>query len=114
MAKFEKNIPGLYDFDEVLDYFHTSIQKGWTIKYVGGSDYRSDNVRCAFRVYDRYTFLASGRVSLSLLLAGEGDSLFVSAVTAGAGGFIRSEEPWGEQEFLNMMAAIAERLTGRP
>ena len=85
-----------------------------TIKYVGGSDYRSDNVRCAFRVYDRYTFLASGRVSLSLLLAGEGDSLFVSAVTAGAGGFIRSEEPWGEQEFLNMMAAIAERLTGRP
>lgn len=88
--------------------------KCWTIKYVGGSDYRSDNVRCAFRVYDRYTFLASGRVSLSLLLAGEGDSLFVSAVTAGAGGFIRSEEPWGEQEFLNMMAAIAERLTGRP
>ena len=90
------------------------LMKFWTIKYVGGSDYRSDNVRCAFRVYDRYTFLASGRVSLSLLLAGEGDSLFVSAVTAGAGGFIRSEEPWGEQEFLNMMAAIAERLTGRP
>ena len=90
------------------------MMKCWTIKYVEGSDFQSGSVRCAFRVYDRYSFLASGRVSLSLLLAGEGDSLFVSAVTAGAGGVIRSEEPWGEQEFLNMMAAIAERLNGRP
>ena len=63
MKKLERNIPGVYDFDEVLDYLHQGImdmrtnvvwnliQMQDTVTLAGQWDGRRDGVRCAFRVY---------------------------------------------------------------
>ena len=65
MKKLERNIPGVYDFDEVLDYLHRGImdmrtnvvwnliQMQDTVTLAGQWDGRRDGVRCAFRVYEK-------------------------------------------------------------
>ena len=68
MKKLERNIPGVYDFDEVLDYLHRGImdmrtnvvwsliQMQDTVTLAGQWDGRRDGVRCAFRVYEKYIY----------------------------------------------------------
>ena len=71
MKKLERNIPGVYDFDEVLDYLHRGImdmrtnvvwnliQMQDTVTLAGQWDGRRDGVRCAFRVYEKYIYTHS-------------------------------------------------------
>ena len=76
-----------------------------------GSDWRSGAVRCAVRVYERYSMVGSNRVSLNLTLAGEGEDLFLSAITSGGSqAMLFKINTWGEEAFLDQVQALAEGL----
>ena len=82
MAKLVKELTG--DFDWTLERIHDGILSGsMSASYEDGSQWDSGDVRVATRVYERYSWLGSNRVSLSVTLAGKGNSLFLTAITSG-------------------------------
>ena len=110
MAQYERRFQG--DFDQVLDRLNRGILNGSsTASYEGGSDWSSGNVRCAVRVYERYSVMGGNRLSLNMTLVGEGNSLFLCGITAGGSqaAFFKINT-WGEEAFLDKFRALAEQL----
>ena len=112
MAKYEARLTG--DFAEALQYVHEGILNGsMSASFEDGSDYETGTVRCAVRVYERYSFAGGNRVSLNLTLVGEGDHLFLSAITSGGSQAVFFKiNTWGEEAFLDTLRELVERLPG--
>jgi len=110
MAKLERRFRG--NFDMVLNYFHTGILNGSaTASYEEGSDYAAEDVRCAVRVYERYSIGGGNRLSLTLTLIGTGENLFLSAIAAGGSqGMLFKVNTWSEAFFLDKVRELAEAL----
>ena len=110
MAKFERTITG--DFDDVLDRLHQGVLEGSSsASYEDGSDYTAGDVRCAVRVYERYSWSGGNRVSMNLTLVGRGRELFLSAFTSGGSqAVIFKVNTWGEEAFLDTLRAVADGL----
>lgn len=110
MAKYEKAFTG--DFQSVLKIIDQGIIEGSvSASYEDGSDYESSGVHCAVRVYERYSAMGSNRVSLSVTLIGEGDRLFLSAITSGGSQALFFKiNVWGEENFLECLKEIVEKL----
>lgn len=71
MAKYETTLTG--NFDAVLRSLEEGIMNGsFTASYEDASDCRMGAVRCAVRVYERYSALGSNRVSMAVTLVGNG------------------------------------------
>ena len=82
VAKFEKRLTG--NFDEFLQKISDSVLNGsMSASYEDGSDWSSDDVRCAVRVFERYSAAGKNRVSMNVTLVGKGDELFLTAITSG-------------------------------
>lgn len=112
MAKYECKIHG--DFDTILDQLWDGIMRESTsASYEGGSEYSIDDVRCAVRVYERYSMMGSNRLSLNLTLVGKGEDLFLSAITSGGGRTVVKSSTFGEKSFLSSVRKIAESLGGK-
>ena len=110
MAKYERRFTG--NFLTVLSRLHDGILSGSvTASYEDGSDYTAGDVRCAVRVYERYSVSGGNRLSLTLVLVGRGDDLFLSAVAAGGsqGAFFKINT-WSEESFLGQVRELAGRL----
>ena len=107
MAKLERTLTG--DFDALLDYLHDGILTGSaSASWEDGSDYSGPNFRCAVRVFERYSFMGSNRVSLNLTLVGQGDALFLSAITSGGSQAVFFKiNTWGEDAFLDCLRELA-------
>ena len=83
MAKYEKHLTG--NFDEVLNAVTDGVLNGsMSASYEDGSDWANDTVRCAVRVFERYSYMGGNRVSMNVTLVGNGRDLFLSAITSGA------------------------------
>ena len=110
MAKFETWLTG--DFDRTLDYFDHGILSGsMSASYEDGSDCTLVTTRCAVRVYERYSWSGSNRVSLQLTLVGEGGRLFLSAITSGGSQAVLFKlNTWGEEAFLDCVRELAASL----
>ena len=110
MAKYECRLSG--DFDRVLTYLHDGIMEGSaSASYEDGSDYTAGEVRCAVRVYERYSYMGSNRVSLNLTLVGKGEELFLSAITSGGSQAVFWKvHTWGEEAFLDKLMELVEGL----
>lgn len=111
MAKYERRFTG--DFDTALNLLHEGILGGsMSASYEDGSDFcPAEGVRCAVRVYERYSYSGGNRVSLNLTLAGAGDRLFLSAITSGGSQAVFFKiNTWGEEAFLDTVRQIAEDL----
>jgi len=68
-------------------------------------------VRCAVRVYERYSALGSNRVSMAVTLVGNGKNLFLSAITSGGSqAMLFKINTWGEGSFLDTLVEVVERL----
>ena len=52
--------------------------------YEDGSDWTNGTVRCAVRVFERYSYMGGNRVSMNVTLVGNDRDLFFSAITSGA------------------------------
>ncbi len=110
MAKYERRLTG--DFASVLAQLDRGILEGSiSASYEDGSDYASGDVRCAVRVYERYSYSGGNRVSLNLTLVGKGRDLFLTAITSGGSRALFFKiNTWGEEAFLEQLQALAERL----
>lgn len=107
MAKLETRLNG--DFDEILDRIETGIMKGsLSASLEDGSDFMCGNSRCAVRVFERYSWLGSNRVSLSVtLFEGANGTIHLSAITSGGSqAMFFKINTWGEEAFLEKLEEI--------
>ena len=110
MAKYEKRLHG--DFDRALNYFHDGIlEASSSASYEDESYVQMAGVRCCVRVYERYSWSGGNRVSMTVTLVGDGEDLFLSAITAGGSqAMFFKMNTWGEENFLDTLRELAERL----
>lgn len=106
MAKLERQING--NFDDVLDRIHQAVMdSGISADFEDGSDWSSGGVRCAVRVYERYSAIGGNRVSMNVTLIGEGQNLFLSAITSGGSqAMFFKINTWGEDAFLDCLREL--------
>lgn len=83
MAKLERNIHG--DFQKILTAIEDGILEGSVSATLEDtSDFVGTASRCSVRIFERYSYLGSNRVSLSVTLFQEADGpIFLSAITSG-------------------------------
>ena len=108
MAKLERALTG--DFDDVLDRLHEGVMgASMSASYEDSSDYAAGGVRCAVRVYERYSWAGGNRVSMNLTLVGHGRELFLSAITSGGSQAVFFKiNTWGEEAFLDTLRAVLD------
>jgi hypothetical protein len=113
MAKYESRLQG--NFNEFLQVLENGILKGSvSSSFEDGSDYEHNGVRCAVRVYERYSMIGSNRVSLSITLIGNSNDLFVSAITSGGSQAVFFKiNTLGEGSFLQRAIEIIEEYKRR-
>ena len=64
-------------------------------------NYRMGDVHIALLVFERYSVMGSNRVSLSIMVTGQGDDLAVSAVASGGSEAVLFKiNTFGEEAFL--------------
>ena len=113
MAKFECRISG--DFNVVLNTIEKEILGGSiSASFEDGSNYSMNGVRCATRVYERYSFMGGNRVSLNITLMGSENELFLSAITSGGSQAVFFKlNTFGEEAFLNRIKEVARGFNCR-
>jgi len=97
MAKYERRLIG--SFDALLQTLDREILKGSiSASLQGESDYSAGDVRCAVRVYERYSMAGGNRLSANITIVGKEDKLFLSVITSGGSQavFLRST-PWAKR-----------------
>jgi len=113
MARYERRLIG--DFDTILERLNQCILHGSiSASYEDGSDYHTGEIRCAVRVYERYSFTGGNRVSLNLTLLGRNQELFLSAITSGGSqALFFKVNTFGEEAFLDQLRkAVDEAVNG--
>lgn len=110
MAKLERALTG--DFDDVLIRLQTGVLEGsMSVSYEDGTDFDLGDVRCAVRVYERYSFTGGNRVSLNVTLVGKGRDLYLSAITSGGSqAMFFKVNTWGEEAFLDTLLDVLQHL----
>ena len=110
MAKLEKHLRG--DFRGLLMSIEDGIRKGSVSATLeDGSDYQTGDTQVAVRVFERYSWMGSNRVSLSVTLAGRGDELFLSAITSGGSQAVFFKvNTLGAESFLDTIRDTVERF----
>lgn len=107
MAKYQRSLRG--SFDDVLGIVNDVVMRSMSASLEDSSEARIGDVRVAVRVYERYSWIGSNRVSLNLTLVGEGDQLFVSAITSGGSQAVFFKiNTWGEESFLSPLSDALE------
>ncbi|MDD3921189.1 MAG: DUF6054 family protein [Eubacteriales bacterium] len=107
MAKLECSITG--DFNEVLQRIEKGIINGSiSASLEDASDFGDGNARCSVRVFERYSYMGSNRVSLSVTLFQEGaEPIRLSAITAGGSqAMFLKINTWGEEAFLDKLREL--------
>lgn len=100
MAKLETTLTG--SFTEIIKRIENGIIQGSvSASLEDSSDFHEGNSRCSVRVFERYSYIGSNRVSLSVTLFQSGDGpIRLSAITAGGSQamFLKSI-PLGKKRF---------------
>ncbi|MDD4296346.1 MAG: DUF6054 family protein [Ruminiclostridium sp.] len=113
MAKYEKSLQG--NFNDLLACLHTDITSGSiSATYEDGSSVTMGSVKMAVRVYERYSMMGGNRVSLNITLVGDGNSLFLSAITSGGSQAVFFKiNTFGEEAFLNVCRQAVENYIAK-
>lgn len=113
MAKYEKSLKG--NFNEFLAHLHSDITSGSiSASFENGSSVTMGPVKMAFRVYERYSMTGGNRVSLSIVLVGNNDDLFLSAIASGGSQAVFFKiNTFGEETFLDVCRKSVERYIRR-
>lgn len=109
MAKYETTVRG--DFSAVLNKITDGILNGsFTASLEDSSDFRSGDARCSVRVFERYSYMGSNRVSLNVtVFQNGGDPIKVSAITSGGSqAMFFKVNTFGEEAFLDKLKEILE------
>ena len=110
MAKLERTLTG--DFDDILWRLDQAVLNGsMSATLEDRSDFSIGPVRVSVRMYERYSALGGNRVAMCLTLAGEGDRLRLTAITAGGSqAMFFKMNTFGEEAFLDTLARVADTL----
>lgn len=107
MAKLERSF--YEDFDRLLHRIENGIANGSiSASLEDSSDFRCGEARCSVRVFERYSFMGSNRLSMNVTLFQVGDGpVQLSAITAGGSqAMLFKMNTFGEQAFLEKLEEI--------
>jgi len=109
MAKYERNLKG--DFDSLLRTLDKEILgRSISATFQGGSDFTTRNVRCAVRVYERYSVMGGNRLAANITLLGDGENLFLSVISSGGSqAMFFKINTFGEEAMNNKIIRIVEQ-----
>jgi len=111
MAKYECTLNG--DFQTLLSRLEEGILDGSVSATLEeSSDFQSGDARCSVRVFERYSYAGSNRVSLSVTFFQNGsEPIHLSAVTSGGSqAMFFKVNTWGEESFLEKLVEIVDSL----
>ncbi len=110
MAKHERMLRN--DVDTILARIDDAVLQGSSsARLEDSSDRQIGTVRCAVRVYERFSMVGGNRVSLSLTAVGDGTETFVSAITSGGSQAVFFKiNTMGEQAFLRYVVEAMDQL----
>lgn len=103
MAKYELSLTA--DFKDFLVYLEDwVINANISASLEDQSDYQNGEFHCAVRVFERYSMIGENRLSLSIVLVGQGDQLFLSGITSGGSkGVLFKINTFGEEAYLEIL-----------
>lgn len=106
MAKLECRLVG--DFSAILHDIEDGILNGSTSASLEDkSDFASGDVRCAVRVFERYSMVGGNRLSMNVTLLGSPEGVRLSAITAGGSNAIFFKiNTFGEEAFLECIEEV--------
>ncbi len=100
MAKFEQRFTG--NFNQLLQAIETAGLSSLSATLEEKSDFQAGELQLAIRVFERFSYFGSNRVSLNVTLLGEGNQLFLSAITSGGSQAVFFKiNTLGEHNFLD-------------
>lgn len=109
MAKLERSING--NMNELLNRIESGILNGsMSASLEDASDFESGTARCSVRVFERYSYAGSNRVSLNVTLFQNGDEpIQLSAITAGGSQAVFFKiNTLGEEAFLEKLIKLLD------
>ena len=108
MAKYERRFRG--NFDRFEEYMHEKLMRGSSsITYEDGSNISIGETKLSVLVYERYSMAGGNRVSLNITILGDGEDIFVSAITSGGSQAVLFKiNTIGEETFLNLCVKAVE------
>ena len=108
MAIYTRYIDG--NFNETLEKIHNGIlDSSLSASYEDGSDWEKGDVKCAVRVYERYSTFGGNRVSLNVTLVGTDGELFLTGITSGGSQAVFFKiNTLGEDAFLDCLVELIE------
>lgn len=109
MAKFETTLTG--DFNELLYAVDAGILTASTsASFEDGSSFTANGVNIAVRVYERYSWFGSNRVSMTVTIIGQGNQLYFSAITSGGSQAVFLKiNTVGEEAFLDKAVQVIQQ-----
>ena len=113
MAQYQAQFRG--SFDALLSYIERSVMTGSvSASREGGASFEEGGVRCAVRVFERYSYLGNNRLTLTITLFGRNDALRLLAVTSGGSQAIFFKiNTLGEEAFLRRFVEALEKYPGK-
>lgn len=111
MAKLTRTITG--DFSTVLNQITNGIMNGSISASLEDEwDLRDGDTRCAVRVFERYSYAGSNRVSMSVTLVKNGNGpIRLCAITSGGSQAVFFKiNTWGEESFLDTLRDVLDRM----
>ncbi|HIT93914.1 MAG TPA: hypothetical protein IAC43_01890 [Candidatus Faecivivens stercoripullorum] len=108
MAKYERsfNLPLQTVVRKVEDVV---LQGSMSASLEACSDFTFHGVGCAVRVFERYSWLGSNRVSMSVTMIGDDHATRLVAVTSGGSQAVFFKvNTWGEESFLDTLTTALE------
>ena len=109
MAKLERTLGG--DFNDLLRRIENGILEGsMSATLEDSSDFSGGGAKCSVRVFERYSYFGSNRVSLSVtLFQNAGGPIQLSAITAGGSqAMFFKINTVGEEAFLDKLRELLQ------
>ena len=106
MAKLERTFTG--DFDTLLQKIEDGVLSGSvSASLEEAADYAASNSRCSVRVFERYSWSGSNRVSMNVTLYQAGETIHLCAITSGGSqATFFKINTLGEEAFLETLENI--------
>ena len=110
MAKLTRTLNG--DFDELLNTITRGVlDASATASLEETWDARTPTSRCSVRVFERYSYSGSNRVSMSLTLFQSGSEIRLCAITSGGSqAMFWKFNTLGEEFFLDTLKDVLNEL----
>lgn len=107
MAKYEATLKGTCQ--EILAVVESAVENSVSATCEDSSDYVAGDVKCAVRVYERYSWSGDNRVSLNVTVLEHNGETFLSAITSGGSQAVFFKfNTLGEEAFLDEISAAVE------